>query len=157
MISIQITDIKNFMKNLLYTDSFDKFQLMYGSVTTANTYEIDGKVNKEFFGEDYETSELFGHDYAPWNMHKEFIKNIIKGKHTPLSFKFILYANDELKGVVLTDVPAETVVNVSNLVLNIRFDEYGLTLTSGISTISFIMDKSAEEAWDKYLTRFLSL
>lgn len=36
MIALQIADIKHFMQKLLLTDSFDRFYLLEGTVTTFN-------------------------------------------------------------------------------------------------------------------------
>lgn len=156
MISIQINDVKNFMKHLLLSDTFDQFLLMHGSVSTSVTFELDGKINKDFYGAEYDISPVFGLDYTPWVQQKELILSLIKGKYTPISFKFILYPNSELQAKILSNASTVAIDNINNLVLTIRYNEFGLTLTSGISNKGFILDKTAEEAWDEYLTRFIA-
>ena len=48
MTALQIADIKTFMKKLLLTDSFDRFLLLEGTVTTFNTFHIDGALQKSY-------------------------------------------------------------------------------------------------------------
>ena len=49
MIALQIADIKTFMKKLLLSESFDRFLLLEGSITTFNTFHIDGTLQKAYF------------------------------------------------------------------------------------------------------------
>lgn len=156
MFAVQINDIKSFMKHFLVSDMFDEFELVHATISTYNVIDIDGKVNKDFFGEEYEETLCFNHEYTPWKHIKDFIFNIIKGKHTPLSFKFILHASDQITGEILTDMPAadDMADNIDAFVLTIRYDDHGLMLTSGTILKTFSLDKSADEAWDKWLSVF---
>ena len=52
MIALQIQDIKNFMSKLLLSQTFDHFLLVEGSITTFNTFRIEGRVHKDFFSEE---------------------------------------------------------------------------------------------------------
>lgn len=156
MLSVQIEERKKFMNALLIQNTFDNLLLMQGNITTYNTYEIDGHIDPKFFGEDYEESPLFGFEYTPWSHFKEIALNLIKGKHTPLFFKFVLYAQASLREEILSQASNEARQNVKDLVLTIRFGESGLSVTSGISTTSFVMDKTADEQWDLWVKSFLS-
>ena len=49
MVALQIQDIKYFMNKLLLSQTFDNFQLVEGSITTYNTFRIEGRVHKDFF------------------------------------------------------------------------------------------------------------
>ena len=49
MISLQITDIKDFMAKLLKTDLFDHFLMPEAVITTSVTCHIDGTLNTSFF------------------------------------------------------------------------------------------------------------
>ena len=48
MKAYQIKDVKNFMGRLLGTDAFDSFLLAEASITTYNTFVIDGHIEKIF-------------------------------------------------------------------------------------------------------------
>ena len=49
MIALQIADIRVFMKKLLLSETFDRFLLLEGSITTFNTFEIDGTFQKAYY------------------------------------------------------------------------------------------------------------
>lgn len=154
MLAIQIKDVKNFMKLLLISDTFDEFEMVHATISTSNIFDIDGKVDKTFFGEEYEVSDYYEHEYTPWKLIKEMCFGIIKGKHTPLAFKFILHAGREVTSSILAEIPETVASNIKSLILTIRYDEHGLMLTSGTASASFIADKSVDEAWDKWVAVF---
>ena len=52
MRAYQIKELKNFMAKLLATDAFDDFLLAEATITTYNTFIIDGHLVKEFFSGD---------------------------------------------------------------------------------------------------------
>ena len=84
MISLFIPDIKDFTSQLFLKDSFDSFCFIEGDIVTFNTFHIDGFVQKGFFDTDTVLPE-----YSYWKNVREYCFNIIKGKRTPLSFRFI--------------------------------------------------------------------
>ena len=49
MVALQIQDIKNFMSKLLLSQTFDNFLLVEGSITTFNTFRIDGRLHTAFY------------------------------------------------------------------------------------------------------------
>ena len=51
-INIPSANIKSFMNSLLVGDTFDKFLLEEASITTFNTFTIDGHIQKDFYSED---------------------------------------------------------------------------------------------------------
>ena len=155
MTILQIEDVKSFMKYLLMEDKFDTFELIKGSITTYNTVDIDGLIQKDFYGSEYDSSDLYGYDYTPWSKAKELAFQLIKGKRTPLSFKFVLRAGNTLLTQVLTNLPEESTQHISSLILNIKFDSQGLSIVTGTSQTSFSLDKSADEVWDKWATKFI--
>lgn len=48
MLALKINDVKGFMNRLLIGETFDQFPMAEASVTTFNTFSIDGLINKEF-------------------------------------------------------------------------------------------------------------
>ena len=154
MTALQIDDILNFMKHLLVADSFDTFLLVQGSVTTYNTFDIDGLIRPDFFGSDLDVSPLNGYKYTPWKHTKELVYSLIKGKHTPLSFKFVFHADDLLKKEILTNT-SSNFNETTDFVLTLKYDGQKLSAVSGISTNTFTTDRSADESWDKWVTSFI--
>lgn len=150
MISLKLTNRKNFMSHLLLLETFDSFLLIEGEITTFNTFSIDGYLQKDF----YETEEALP-EYSRWKQVREFCFSIIKGKRTPLGFKFIFSLSPEniarlIAGNQLDFQPED----VQGLYLNLRFDGHELQCITGTSLKTFSMDKSLEKAWDKMVQKF---
>lgn len=158
MLALQITSMKNFMNHLLVADTFENFLLAEATVSTANTYQIDGHINKEFYSaEELSDPEICPYDFALWKDLKPFVFNLIKGKKTPLYFKLVLHLLPQNVGKLLAaggcSVPSE---QIKALVLTIKYDGSHAVLTTGSAYHTFIMSKEPDEIWDKALMQFLS-
>lgn len=46
MISLTLTNVKNFMSHLLLKETFDNFSFIEGEIITFNTFRIDGYMQK---------------------------------------------------------------------------------------------------------------
>lgn len=147
MRSFEIDNHKNFMNALLMSDEYDMFLLKEAMIKTGNTITIDGSENKEFYGNDKDLQLLESpYDYAPWQKVRPLIASLIKGKHTPLSMHIVLYLNPELAHNILAENERVT----DYLILNIRYGEGKLTLTTGVAYKEFTLDKEADNLWDEY-------
>lgn len=157
MIVLKVLDVKKFMAGFLAGTMLDAYQLASGSITTFCTFRIDGNFHKEFF-EDEETNapEAAHPSFVPWKSVKSFCFSIVRGKRTPLSFKFVFYVPEKQVPLFCqkTGVPFEA-DNPPGLCLNLKYDKTGLFVTTGISRKSFSLDRSADEAWDKYVSTYL--
>ena len=129
MTAFQITSMKNFMSRLLTSDTFDCFLLEEALIGTANTFHIDGHINRDFF----------------------------KGKRTPLFFRFVLHLMPEKASALLEKENCSVDSSqVKALVLTIRYDGSKAVLTTGTSFHSFLPSKEPDAIWDRALTRYLS-
>ncbi|MCR5669436.1 MAG: DUF5721 family protein [Butyrivibrio sp.] len=155
MIAIKISKQKEFMSKLLTTDLFDSFPLEEATVDTYNTFHIDGKVHKEFYKgyEDVDPGSL--EDFSLWRDIRHIALDLIKGKRTPLSFKFVLHADKELKNTVMQGCDSDLSPEVTLLGIIIKFSKGEVVITTGTSFSIFSMDKSIEKAWDAYIPSFL--
>ena len=52
MISLSLSDIKDFTSQLFLKDTFDSFCFIEGEIVTFNTFRIDGFIQKGFFDSD---------------------------------------------------------------------------------------------------------
>ena len=156
MIALQITSLKIFMNQLLAGDAFDIFLLEGATVSTANTYTIDGHINPEFYSPEERTSENIPYPLKPWSELKGMCFNLMKGKHTPLYFKFVLHMQPDKAAAMLTKAQVDPDI-IRALVLTIRYDGEKTVLTTGCAYQTFTMDKSADTAWDKALKKYLDL
>ena len=91
MIALQITSMKNFMNHLLVADTFDPFLLEEATVSTALTVTIDGHINKDFYPAEERSADCIPWELQSWSKIKGLCFDLIKGKHTPLYFKFVLH------------------------------------------------------------------
>ena len=76
MIALQIADIKQFMQKLLLTDSFDRFYLLEGTVTTFNTFRLDGTLQKSYYTQE-EQEQIAGRSLSYWAEVRPFFLNLI--------------------------------------------------------------------------------
>lgn len=158
MIALQIQDIKNFMNKLLLSRTFDHFLLIEGSITTHNTFRIDGKLHRDFFTEEeIQEQNLSERNFSLWKEIKPFCLELIKGKKKPLGFQFVFQLSGEntdklLASSGITSIRPE---NVSGLLLNVRYDGTRLACITATNLSLFTLDKSLEHVWDDMIKRFL--
>jgi len=158
MLALQITSMKAFMNHLLVADTFEDFLLAEATVSTANTYHIDGHINKAFYtAEELDDPNCCPFDFARWKDIKPYVFQLIKGKKTPLFFKIVLHLQPQnirkLTAAASCSVPTE---QIKALVLNIKYDGEQAVLTTGSAYHTFIMNKEPDEIWDKALVQFLN-
>jgi hypothetical protein len=154
MVALQIADIKFFMKKLLLSDSFDRFLLLEGSITTFNTFHIDGTLQKSYFtGE--EQDRIQDRALSFWGEVRPFCLELIKGKKTPLAFHFTfsLSPANTLKLLQQTGIQLQP-EQVRGLLLNLRYDGQHLQCTTGTSISIFTLDKKLDHAWDDMVQRY---
>ena len=158
MIALQIQDIKNFMSKLLLSQTFDHFLLVEGTITTYNTFRIDGRIHKSFFtDEEMEERELNTREFSLWKEIKPFCLELIKGKKTPLGFKFTFQLSRENTAKLLASsgITSIHLENVSGLLLNVRYENGALNVITATNLNLFTLEKSLEHAWDDMVKRFL--
>lgn len=154
MTALQIADIRSFMKKFLLTDSFDRFLLLEGTITTFNTFRIDGSLQKSYYSQE-EQDLLTERSLSLWGEVRPFCLTLIKGKRTPLSFRFTLRlsASNTEKLLLQTGIriPPE---QVRGLFMNLKYDGRTLSCTTGTSLAVFTMDKKLDHAWDDMVQKY---
>ena len=157
MLALKIIDVKDFMNKLLIGDVFDRFSFMEASITTFNTFTIDGRLQYDFFDTDTRTalSEKTA-EYSPWHDVKAYCFSIIRGKRTPLNFKIVFQLSPEQVKSLLKNEENTADIPVRNFCLNIQYRNQNLLCTTGVSYSSFSIDKRLEHLWDDSLRIFFS-
>ena len=155
MLALQITSLKSLMNQLLAGDTFDIFLLEEAVISTANTYTIDGHINTDFFPPEERGVDCLPYDFQPWSEIKGLCFNLIKGKHTPIFFKFVFHLKPEKTTALLAqqNSPEDA---LKAMVLNIRYDGSKAILTTGTSYRTFVMNKDADIIWDKAIQKYLT-
>lgn len=158
-INISSSDIKKFMNCLLVKETFDNFLLEEASITTYNTFTIDGHIQSDFYSVD-ELDTLPDKVLSTWAVIKPHCFNLIKGSKLPLRFKIVLKASTSYTEKILNEHPCGlSLKDIGGLYINIRYDSHrSLTgeesSTAALDCISmaslnvFTMDKTLEKAWD---------
>lgn len=156
MISFQIEDIRNFMNQLLLGTTFDAFHVVEGSIITYNTFHIDGHLHPDYYSrEEQETLGLSERRFSRWQEVKPFCLELIKGKRTPLGFRFTFQLSPENTEKLLSQTASSfSSGDVNGLALNLRYEEGSLICTTAVSLNLFTMDKSLEHAWDQMVQKF---
>ena len=157
MIALSIIDVKDFMNKLLIGEVFDRFFLVEASVTTFNTFTIDGRLQQDFFDTDtvamHKSNSI---EYSLWRDVKPYCFSVIRGRRTPLNFRIVLQLSHKQTQQILN--PSFPVGSVPDcrFCLNLQYRNDSLLCTTGVSYTSFCLDKRPEHLWDEIIRKFLS-
>ncbi len=156
MIALQITSMKQFMNQLLTADTFDIFLLEEAVISTACNFTVDGHLNRDFYnGGDGDSPEL-PYEFRPWGEIKGLCFDLIKGKRTPLFFRFVLHLMPDKAAALLKKEGCDIDPSlVKALVLNIRYDGTKAVLTTATAYHTFLPSKEPDAIWDKALMKYL--
>lgn len=153
MIALSLTEVKECMSKLLLSETFDSFLFIEGEVTTFNTFSIDGYLHKEFFPE----NEAPDRTYTLWRDIREHCFSLIKGKRTPLSFKFVLgLSESNIEKLIQQQNLDFELEDVRGLYINLKYDGQKLQCITGTAMNLFSMDKTLEQAWDTMVQKFFT-
>ena len=159
MQAFEILDIKEFMQLLLQSDTFNSYEFVSGEIRTDMLYTLDGHVNKDFFTEEeLAAMALSEHAYLPWDIAKNKIFLLIKGKRIPSTMKVVLRLSEDMILKELSQHSASfRVDDIDGIYINILFQGQKLNVICGISYKIFTLDKHLEEIFSsKLITLFKS-
>jgi hypothetical protein len=153
MISIRITNQRDFTSKLFANDCFDSLLLDSAQFSVFSTFMIDGRRNDDFFDSDDLSA---GEHYLPWSRYRSICFQIMKGTRKPLSFKLIFRLDKEQLLAFASFCgfdPAQLGINA--LFWNIHYQQNEILCTTGISTVSFLPDRTIQQAFDRYIQHYL--
>lgn len=158
MLALQITSLKPFMNALLTGELFDSFLLEEAVIAAAATYSIDGRLNKAFFSsEEWEQRDLPDGEFALWRDMRSLCFQLIKGKRTPLHFKFVFQLPQKAAASIMEKGGATASMDfIKALVLTVRYDGEKAVLLTGTSYTTFLTDKEPERLWDAACKQYLT-
>ena len=155
MVLLTVDSSKDFMGKLLVSDAFDSFLLQEANIITAVTYTVNGRIHPDFYTEEERISHP--EEFIPWSEIRPLIFESVKGKNTPLSLRLTLCLKSEAMNALMQKKnPEATNTGLRALVINIRFESGAVTIMTGTSYDSFVLDRSAEEIWDEAFRQFLT-
>lgn len=159
MTALQITSMKQFMNHLLVADTFEPFLLEEAVISAASNFTIDGRLNREFYAGDESTDEIdeeLKYDFRPWAEFRKLCFDLIKGKRTPLFFRFVLHLKPEKAAALLEKENCDVDPSqIKALVLNIRYDGSKTVLTTGTAFHTFLLSKEPDTVWDRAMKKYL--
>ncbi|SFP53200.1 hypothetical protein SAMN04487928_103109 [Butyrivibrio proteoclasticus] len=155
MIAIRIQKQKDFMGKLLTSEIFDTFLVNEATIETFNTFHIDGKLHKDFYNSVDSSDYIPDSDFSLWKNLRPICLDLIKGKRTPLGFRFIFYLGGSLREALINASGSDILPEQVNLGLNIKYSSGEMILTTGTAFSIFTLDKEIEKAWDSYIPSFL--
>lgn len=156
MILLNISGVKECMAKLLLSETFDPFKFIEGEITSFATFRFDGYLKKDFFDSD-ELETIGNREHALWKDMREFCFSLIKGKKTPLGFKFVFGLSRSNIEKLLTQQNLNfTSSDVDGLYINLKYDGHRLQCVTGTSLRTFTLDKSLEQAWDMMVQKFFA-
>lgn len=153
MIALSLTDVKECMSKLLLSETFDSFLFIEGEIMTFATFAMDGYLKKDF----YEEGTAPECEYALWKDVREYCFSLIKGKRTPLGFKFVLgLSKSNIQKLIQQQGLDFELEDIRGLYINLKYDGQKLQCVTGTAMNLFTMDKSIEQAWDVMVQRFFT-
>ena len=158
MLALKITDIRDFTNKLFIGEVFDKFCLSEASITTFNTFTIDGRLQRDFFDTD-SLNKLteHGRTHSLWKEIRPFCWSVIRGKRTPLSFKIVLHlSRNGIEAAMRNTDLGISSEQIDGFYLNLQFKNNALLCTTGTSLKTFLMTKQPEQFWDDMILQFLN-
>lgn len=158
MIALRITNVRQFMGKLLGSEDFDSFLLEEASISTYNTFLIDGHQNREFYtAEEWDDETTRPYDLSTWKTMRPICFDLIKGTRTPIAFRFVLHLMPKYVASILRGKEAAVAPQqVKAFVLNIKYDGTDLTIVTGTAFHTFLMDKTPDVLWDQAVRQFLA-
>lgn len=158
MIALQLTDIKVFMNRLLRSELFDNFLLSEAVIFQDAAVTIDGHLQKDYFTtEELELQHLSDVKILPYSMLRPTCYQLIRGKKTPVYFKFVFLLSPQNQNHLLAQSASGLTSNdVNGIFLNLTYQNARLTLTTGISYSTFTAFHTLDEEWDDMMKKFLT-
>ncbi|MBH1940085.1 hypothetical protein I5677_04140 [Mobilitalea sibirica] len=155
MISVKISEVKNFMAKLLTNSVFDHLLLREMDVQTFTGFQISGQLNDAFFSSE-ELEERGNQKYILWGEVRGIAYSMIKGSKTPLSLKIVFQLPPQYTEELVQKLAGRfRNEDIGGLYMNIRFEKGGLHIITGTAIKTFTMDKSLEQEWDHMVKEFL--
>ena len=157
MLALNIPELKNFMNQLLCSDTFDHFLLKEATIQKDAVWN---------FWRNGHTGLLFQWRIRRTGVIRPCVSALRQsapallwsdqGKTDTSYFKFVfLLSPDNLSRTLASMQTPFTPQDVTGMFLNLKFQNGNLMLTTGVSYRIFSTDKSLEHEWDRLVEIFL--
>ncbi len=155
MVALRIEDLKGFTSKLFIGDTFDRWLVREATVTTFNTFTIDGHMRQGYYSDEELEERQIG-EFSSWKMLRPVCFSLIKGKRLPGSFHITLQLSSQDAERFLQHAQLDfTVEQIAGLYLNVRYEGQVLRCVSGMSLRVFTLDRQIEMEWDEAVRLYL--
>ncbi len=154
MVSYEILDVKKFTSDLFTDSLFEDLYLISAEINTYNSFVLDGRIRRSYYtSEELEKEKI--EEYSRWKNLRPICFNLIKGKRLPVSIKLVFKLSDEERLEFMRMHKIEN-SGISELYINIRYEDKKMSCITACSFNSFVLDKSIEKLWDTYVKEYLA-
>lgn len=155
MVSIKINDVNKFMHDILVQDFFDSFLVSEVEICTSSTFNMNGRINKNFYNSD--ELENIHEDFISWKHLKHICFEIIRGKKVPSRMKLVLASPKAGFEKIMNDCGLTmSKEDIGGLYMHVLYEDDEISIITGTSLNIFTMDKTLDKYWDHITTDFLS-
>ncbi len=155
MIALRIEDVRAFTSRLFVREDFDSFLVREATITTYNSFSIDGHIRSGYYTREEREENGIG-EFSSWKMLRPICFSLIRGKKLPGGFRIVLQMPaDGTERFAARSGTGITREQIQGLYLNIRYEDGVLYCITGISLNVFTMDKMFEAEWDKAVKEFM--
>ena len=146
MISLLITDQKDFTGKLFGGETFDKFIVAEAEFVTA-------------FRTTIHCSGADAEDQLPvtWAAVRPVAYRLLQGNKLPRRFRVSLRLTDEAAARTAASFGLDPDEEPPALFMNVHYERGALRLVTGCSRKTFTLDRTLDESWDEAVKKYLSL
>lgn len=156
MVSYSVSNVKRCMSELLTKSTFDFFLLREAIIKTYATFSIDGHRHDDFYSIDELESMDLEEEVMTFDCFREKCFDLIKGNKLPLAFSFIFETPKRVVNQIIEANEISYDASKVSLVCNFRYVDGELTIITAVDMKEFLLDKSLEKAFDKWIYDFLN-
>lgn len=142
-----ILDVDLLMNYLLASDVFDSFYVRQADLCTLFRIRMDGKRNPDW-GEEEQSEDL------KWKEIKPYVFERIKGNQLPRFLRVELFLPVEEYQSLFAKMDIE-VKDLEQVHIKLSYENKTATVTTGISSSTFSLDREPEHNWDETVGSFL--
>lgn len=147
MVTLTLSNVKDFMNRLLLTPTFDDWGFQGAEVIALTQYSIAGTLNSRYLSEAERASRKT--EGLLFSEVRKVLASIIKAGRTPSLMKMVLVCPVSL-------LDGHTSIGAESYLMTIHFQDGVLKVTGGISMRVFSMDRSDAQFWDAHFPKVLS-
>lgn len=148
MITLSLSNVKDFMNRLLLQPTFDDWSFQGAEIIALTQYSISGTLNLRYLTEEERAARKNAGELK-YSEIRPILAGIVKGGRTPTLMKLVLVCPEAL-------LDGHVSAGAESYLMTVHFQDGALKLTGGISMRTFSMDRTDSQFWDAHFPKVLS-